>query len=212
MSHYPVEVRKTEKNRGMTKKDMIIEIKNSIEHHLDTKSDLKFKSFEGYDDRTGVLKVDCYGHHVSGSYIHDWEVAPKYVEDLQYTSNRVVEWFPKRSSSNGFGSDIYHFLVYTHKVFNKGKYKPKGRLLRVENCYIAFDYLMGHEWASLYILYKAIINKTLPDGIGIELKRERGKDIICIDGNQVAIVVVYEEEKWHHFKGHGTDTNRKRVH
>lgn len=65
------------------KKNVLDEIKNSIEHHLDTKSDLKFKSFEGYDDRTGVLKVDCYGHHVSGSYVNDWEVAPKYVEDLQ---------------------------------------------------------------------------------------------------------------------------------
>ena len=79
---------------------------------IDTRTDLKFHQIEFCGKKT--IKVSYYGHEVGGSYVHDYQVTPKYVEDIQYTVNRQAYW--TKRTSGGFGNDIYHFIISTDKI------------------------------------------------------------------------------------------------
>lgn len=184
-------------------------ILKSLEHP-DTLTSLRNVVIE--KESSDVLKVRYAGHEVGGSYVYDWEVAPKYVEDLQYTTNRKVVWTKRTSGLIGY--DYYHFDIHLNTIIDPNPYIPKGTIHRVANSYIAFDYEAGEEWALTHILYKALLNNTIPKSSGVTLRKDKktGKDTIYFDNKKVIVVVEYEKETYVHIKGHGTDKNRKRTH
>ena len=189
---------------------MYEDIKKDLEHP-NTLTGLRFRSFE--NEGIGILKVTYHGHEEGGSYVYAKEVAPKYVEDLQYSCNRIVKW-TDHTSGDWFGSDTYHFDVLVNKIFDENKYKPVGDLLRVSNCYFAFEKDCGHDWALLYILHRALLDNSIPESVGIKIKKDKksGKDVIYFNNTKVAIIVEYEDETYHNFQGHGTSKNRTRFH
>jgi len=184
-------------------------ILKSLEHP-DTLTSLRNVVIE--KESPDVLKVRFAGHEVGGSYVYDWEVAPKYVEDLQYTTNRKVVWTKRTSGLIGY--DYYHFDIHLNTIIDPNPYIPKGKLYRVANSYIAFDYDAGENWALTHILYKALLNKEIPKSSGVTLKTDKktGKDTIYFNNKKVIVVVEYEKETYVHIKGHNTDKNRKRTH
>ena len=143
-------------------------ILDSLEHP-DTLTSLRNVVIES--ESSDVLKVRFAGHEVGGSYVHDWEVAPKYVEDLQYTTNRKVVWTKRTSGLIGY--DYYHFDIHLNTIIDPNPYIPKGKIYRVANSYIAFDYDAGENWALTHILYKALLNKEIPKSSGVTLKTDK---------------------------------------
>lgn len=189
----------------MSKSEIIAALKNPATH-----GDLKFREIEKEED--GKIYVNYFGHEVGGSYVYDYEVAPKYVEDLEYSCNCKVTW--TKRTCGGIGRDIYHFTVDTKRIVDRNKWKPIGTLLSVVNCYIAFDYQMGWEWACLHILHKALLENSLPEEAGIKMLKDEqtGKNVIWFGENKIAYIVDCQDETWHNFHSHNTSKNRKHTH
>tara|TARA_R110000772_G_scaffold17946_3_gene50029 strand:+ start:167739 stop:168335 length:597 start_codon:yes stop_codon:yes gene_type:complete len=76
-----------------------------------TGSGLGFVGFKKMN--TEEIVVEFTGHEVGGSYVHDYEVAPDYIESLQELTKRVVSWNGRRSG--GFGCDIYEFTIFLNQ-------------------------------------------------------------------------------------------------
>ena len=165
-----------------------------------TKSSLRFRKIHHIDNK--IIKVSYFGHKVGGSYVSENSVTPIYIRDLQYSTNRVVEF--ENKNSRGFYSDVYYFVIYITKVVDKNKYEPTGTLLRIKDCYFAFISECGYSWAFLNLLHTNINN--IPKNIGIEIKNNN----IFIDNKLIAKIVEYEEKTNHHFSGHNTNYNRTR--
>ena len=178
----------------------------------DTISDLRFQKIVKEED--DVITVNYYGHEEGGSYVYAKSVAPKYVEDLEFTTNRKVEWIG-HSCGHCFGADEYTFKVYTKWVLDSNKYEPKGTLHRVANSYFCFEIQGGREWAFLYVMHRAVVNNEVPNKI-VTLRKtkkiSKDKEVLYFGSTPIAVVVSYEPETWHHFKGHNTSTNRKKFH
>jgi len=156
-------------------KDIIENLKN-----IDTKTELRGFRIESCDKNE--IKVTYIGHQVGGSYVHAHEVAPKYVEDIEYYSNRHTIW-------NGRDrDDRYMFTIYTNNIKDNDKYVPKGEILRVENCSYAFEYKGGHTWALLYIFTREL---NRPGNILNKFKIKIKDNILSVDNKDIAYIVKY---------------------
>ena len=185
-------------NKLYLKNDKII---NSLKNPL-TKSSLRFRKIHHIDNKT--IKVSYFGHEIGGSYVSESSVTPTYIRDLEYSTNREVNFENINSGEGGFGSDVYYFTIYIGKVVNKNKYEPIGTLLRIKDCYFAFISECGYSWAFLNLLHTNINN--IPKNIGIEIKNNN----MFIDNKLIAKIVEYEEKTNHHFYGHNTGCSRTR--
>jgi len=164
----------------MTK--IVEEIINNLKN-LNTHTSLRFNEIENISET--IIKVSYYGHEVGGSYVAETQVTPNYIEDIRYTCNRNTKFV--RRSSGGMGSDIYHFDVKIKEIFDKKKYKPKGKFLRVANSSRHISDL-SYEWVFCSLIYTGILkNKKLMNSVGVILK----KNHINIDGKNVVNVVEY---------------------
>lgn len=144
------------------------EVQEIIENlkNLNTITDLTFKEITNIDNN--IIKVVYYGHEVGGSYIYDYQVTPKYIEDIEYTTNRKCVWTERKSG----GGDLYLFDIYINNIVNKNKYVPKGTLLRVANSHLAFRNGGGTDWAIISILYDGVLNnKQELKNVGVEVKK-----------------------------------------
>ncbi len=171
--------------------------------HPNTLTRLRFKQIESETDH--ILTVSYYGHEVGGSYVNDTEVAPKYVEDLEYSTNRRVEWTGR--SCGGFGSDLYFFKVHINDVINPNPYIPTGEILRVANSYFCFESEGGREWGLVYISHKAILKNEVSGGL-MSIR----DNTIYFGDIAIARIVEYEPEKRVHYNIHTTSYNRTRFH
>jgi hypothetical protein len=173
---------------------------------INTLTKLSFKEIGEITPLYAIVKY--YGHEVGGSYVHDYEVAPKYVQDIEYTTNRKTEWLSSNSGEGGMGWDVYYFKFYYNTPILDKPYEPKGKILRVANSYVAFEYECGYEWSFLYILHHAFLNNDIPSDVNFEII-DNG---IYYNNNNIAYIVEYENETNHHIIGHKTDCNRTKFH
>jgi hypothetical protein len=167
------------------------EVQEIIENlkKINTLTDLSFKEITNISN--DVIKVIFYGHEVDGSYIHDYEVTPKYIEDIEYTTNRKCVWTERKCG--GFGTDLYLFDIHINNIVNKNKYVPKGKLLRVANSHLAFRSSGDTDWAIISILYDGVLNnKQELKNVGVEVKRK----CLYIDNEKIAHIVEYEKPKY----------------
>lgn len=162
--------------------------------NINTRTKLSFRSVREIT-KTYII-VDYFGHQVSGSYTYDYEVAPKYVEDIQFTSNRKVEWLGRDTKVPSLGADCYVFKVYHKREHEKNRYEPVGKLLRVENCLSYFAKDRGLEWASIYILHRHLMRNedSLLKQVGVDIEGH----YIVIDGEKAVRVITYEDEYKHY--------------
>jgi hypothetical protein len=187
--------------------DDTLEVINNI-FNLNTLTRLRYPEIKHIDKK--LIKVSYAGHEVGGSYVHDYEVAPKYVEDLTFSTNREVNWNGRSSGSIGY--DVYNFSIALDNIFNKNKYVPEGKLLRVENTYNAFKNCNGFEWAILYHCYESFLEGLLPEGSSIKVDTSKKYHEIFFGDIRIAKVINYEKKTHHYFKGHNTGYNRTRFH
>jgi hypothetical protein len=173
-----------------------------------TLTDLRFFEAKIEDD---IIYASYYGHEVGGSYVYDYQVAPKYVEDLEYTTNRKVEWLGRKCG--GMGYDIYQFKIYIKWVLNDSPYIPKGKIFRVANTYLGNKSCGDNTWAFLYMLHTAIMNNVIPENISIKImKDDENFDVMYFENKPIAVILEYEPETYHTFRGHNTSTGRTRYH
>jgi hypothetical protein len=174
----------------------LIDILNQLKD-IQTVTDLRFDKFISADNEK--LTVSFFGHQVGGSYVYDYEVAPKYVEDIKFCTNRETKWIDRKISGI-MGCDIYYFDIYYKKIINNNPYIPTGKLLRVVNSNLVYvpiyDKPIFYTWSLLYTLHKEILaDKTTLDAIDINIKN----DIIYIDNIEVCKIVEHENDI---FDGH----------
>lgn len=177
-------------------KDLIEKIQN-----IDTKSDLRFRRIESCDKNE--IKVSYFGHQVGGSYVHAHQVAPKYVEDIEYTTNRSTKY--DTYSCGGFGFDFYFFTIYTNKILVENKYEPKGELLRVENNSFAFEYDGGKLWSLLYIFVREL---NAPNNILNKFNIKIQDNILYIDDIEISYIVKYIPQSHYTRNGGGVSISR----
>lgn len=172
-------------------------------------TELRFDKFNSINNI--FLEVSYSGHHVSGSYVHDYEVAPGYIKTLEYESNRKAEWIERTSS--GFCSDIYLFKIYLNKIISEEREDEIiiGKRYHIDSTDrgnlqspYAFRICPGLEWAMMYSISENLNNnKEMP---GLEVKDNR---IVNIYGTDVFKII---EDAWEkndyrpnsgrtHFKG-----------
>ena len=84
---------------------------NKLKTLPDTDVNLDFKQFKSITNN--AIVVEYYGHEVGGSYMHDYEIAPSYVEVLESVSNKKVKWEGRETGP--IGVDIYTFIVFINK-------------------------------------------------------------------------------------------------
>lgn len=178
----------------LSKKDFSL-VKN-IQRVSDIRNlDLNFREIRSISNT--LIKVDFNGHEVDGSYVHDYEVAPNYIKQLELFLNCKVEWKGRNQhgSTGGFGFDVYHFYVYPKKVIDKDKYEPKGKQFTF-NSVCAFEYEGGHEWMLMYIMsrYLKFNTKKLPDSVLKTIGIELFEDEVYFDGVKIFKIVSLERE------------------
>ncbi len=136
------------------------------------------------------IEVQFYGHYGGGSYVDDWQVAPGYVNDIEYSTNRKCEWTGRESISCCLGYDAYNFKVYYKQKVHKRPYKPNGKMLRIRSG-VPFLSDCGIEWACLYLITKDLLSdKSILKEYGFTYKN----DFISIDKQKIACVVRYNNE------------------
>jgi hypothetical protein len=178
-------------------KDIIDNLKN-----LDTKTRLRYRRIESINKNE--INVSFHGHEVGGSYVHDYEVTPKYKEDIEYSTNRQAIW-TGRSSGDFFGSDTYFFTIKPKIILDNNKYVPKGEILRVENCSFAFEYEGGHTWALLYIFTRELKRK---DNILNKFNIKINNNMLSVDNKDIAYIVKYEVQESYTRSGGNVTYNR----
>lgn len=170
---------------------VIAEIKEKLKK-VNTRADFHFKRFGAVTD--SYIEVQFFGHYVGGSYVHGHEVAPGYVSDIEYTTNRKCKWINYESCDVLLpwpSHDQYNFKVYYKQKIHDKPYKPKGEMLRIQHGY-AFLSDCGLEWACLFLITKDLLKKdSRLKGYGFSYKN----NIISIDGEKIACVVRYNDEE-----------------